>query len=273
MTNGENAAHVARPAGREPAGPAPVAPGAAGRELSRCEPARCEPAQCEHGAGPHDGSVPSHATAPAGSKAWLLVEHRGPWAEHAAQTALPEPLRTAATVADKLGIRVQLIRRPLRGDRGGGVYAGWTAGPAPWLRKVGDVGALDPYALAEGEAPPGGNVPGPVLLVCAHGRRDMCCGRYGGPLARQLAGLHPGQVWETTHLGGHRFAANLAILPHGIYYGPVDLRTATEAIAAYRRGEVTVHRYRGRAGQPPDVQAAEHAALAAAGTMPLSASR
>lgn len=230
---------------------------------------------CEHGPGHHDGTVPSYASAPAKSRAWLLIEHRGPWAEYAAQTPLPEPLGTAATAADELGIRVQLIRRPGRGDgaAGGGVYAGWTAGATPWLRKLtwpGTDGAgLDLHALAAGVPPPGVPVEGPVYLVCAHGRRNKCCARYGGPLARTLAGQYPGRVWETTHLGGHKFAANMVILPHGLYYGPVDVPAAAGAIGAYRRGEVTLHRFRGRAGQDTEVQVAEHAELARTGTMAL----
>ncbi|MBV9379678.1 MAG: sucrase ferredoxin [Streptosporangiaceae bacterium] len=247
------------------------------------------PAWCEHGPEHHDGSVPSHASAPAGSRAWLLIEHRGPWAEHAAQTPLPEPLSTAAAEADRLGIRVQLIRRPGRGagEAPAGVYAGWTAGASPWLRRLAwprpggldphglnphglDLHGLDLHGLAAGVPPAaGGPVPGPVFLVCAHGRRNACCARYGGPLARALAARYPGQVWETTHVGGHKFAANLVILPHGLYYGPVDLRAASDAIGAYRRGEVTAHRFRGRAGQDPGVQAAEHAELTRRGTIPL----
>jgi hypothetical protein len=232
------------------------------------------PASCEHGPAYHDGDVPSHASAPAGSRAWLLIEHRGPWAEHAAQTPLPGQLRTTAIEADKLGIRVQLIRRPGRRDGGqdGAVYAGWTAGGTPWLRKLAWPwpAGTGLHGLAAG-VPPQASVPvaGPVFLVCAHGSRNVCCARYGGPLARTLAARHPGQVWETTHLGGHKFAANLVILPHGLYYGPVDLRTASDAIGAYRRGEVTVHRFRGRAGQDPGAQAAEHAELTRRGTIPL----
>lgn len=101
---------------------------------------------------------------------------------------------------------------------------------------------------------------GPVILVCAHGHRNVCCARFGGPLARGLAG-HFDQIWETTHIGGDRYAASLVILPHGLYYGPVDMESATAAIAAYRRGEITPGRYRGRAGQPHDLQAAQHSAM------------
>jgi len=90
----------------------------------------------------------------------------------------------------------------------------------------------------------------------------VCCARLGGPLAQALAARHPGPVWETTHVGGHRFAANLVLLPHGLYYGPVTVRLAAAAIDAYQRGSVVVDRSRGRAGQPQAEQETEYARLA-----------
>ncbi|MGH3166589.1 MAG: sucrase ferredoxin [Trebonia sp.] len=197
------------------------------------------PPWCEHGPGGHDGGVPSAATAPAGARAWLLIESEGPWASEATATALPAPLAKLAIGADERGIRVQLIRRP---DRGGAavpaVFAGWTAGPAPWLRRT-STDDLNPdalTALAAGEPPGGTTQARPLFLVCTHARRDRCCGRFGVPLARDLATRYPHEVWETTHVGGHRFAANLVILPHGLYYGPVDGPAARAAIDAYQRG-------------------------------------
>jgi hypothetical protein len=150
------------------------------------------------------------------------------------------------------------------------VFVGWTAGPSPWLRR-GD--AADAAALCDQlPALPGGAVPSfgephtePLYLVCTHGRRDVCCARFGLPLARALGAAHPGQVWETTHVGGHRFAANLVLLPHGLYYGPVDEVAAAAAIDAYRRGEIAPGRYRGRAGQPQDEQRAQYQRMTAAG--------
>ena len=167
-------------------------------------------------------------------------------------------------------------------DRPRAMFAGWTAGGAPWLRR-GEVSVpggqgrdveldlgldLDLDALSSGR-PVAFGVPvdEPVILVCGHGRRNACCARFGVPLAQALATQRPGQVWESTHLGGHRFAANLALLPHGLYYGPVDTARAVAAISAYERGAIVPERYRGRAGQPHDVQAAEHERLAQAGSL------
>jgi Sucrase/ferredoxin-like len=177
--------------------------------------------------------------------------------------------------ADRIGIRVQLIRRPgyreTRGsvDVGAEIYAAWTSGPEPWVRGLGghvwDPDALDLVGIAEGIAPPEAVPADPLYLVCAHARRDRCCGRFGAPLARELAARYPARVWETTHLGGHKHAANIALLPHGLYYGPVDLPAALDAIEAYEGGEVTAHRYRGRAGRDEAWQEAEFAALLAGG--------
>lgn len=228
------------------------------------------PAWCDHGHGCHDGAVPSRASAPEASRAWLLIEHDGPWAAEAVDTNLPGELGKVALAADELGIRVQLVRRPAREDRGGAgrVFAAWTAGPAPWLADV--TGGVDLEALAAGVftgAPAAGVFAGVrverMSLVCTHGRRDRCCARYGGPLARALDADYPGEVWETTHVGGHRFAANLVLLPHGLYYGPCDLPTARAAIGAYSRGTVLPRRYRGRAGQPRADQEADYDKLAA----------
>jgi hypothetical protein len=231
---------------------------------------------CEHGAASHDGTEPSAASAPEASRAWLLIEHPGPWAHEPTETRLPAPLGELATSADQLGIRVQMIRRP--GRRPGpvrSVYAGWTAGAEPWLRRgslPGELDGLDLEKLAAGSAPGFGSVVSePVFLVCTHAQRNACCARFGGPLAVQLAERYPRQVFQTTHVGGHRFAANLVILPHGLYYGPVGLDSAVSAIGAYEHGMVTAGRYRGRAGQPKEAQEAEHALLERAGSLEVAA--
>jgi hypothetical protein len=236
-------------------------------------------AVCEHGAECHTGLEPSMASAPEASRAWLLIEHPGPWPHEAAEAAQPAPLAALVESAEEFGVRVQLIRRPGRRRAGDvrSVFLGWTAGDSPWLRYA-EVSASAPglterdlKELADGIVPSFGmGWDEPVFLVCTHGKRSVCCARLGGPLAQALAARQPGQVWETTHVGGHRFAANLVILPHGLYYGPVGVGLAAAAIDAYQRGAVVVDRYRGRAGQPRADQEAEYARLAEAGALPLA---
>jgi hypothetical protein len=245
------------------------------------EPCRGKPAPaagCDHGAGWHEGTEPFIASAPAAARAWLLIEHQGPWPRRPVDAAFPPPLRTAVAAAADLGIRIQLIRRPGRRRAAPAaqgratatqglpsrIFVGWSAGPRPWLARrsiadAGDLARLDLAALALGRRDTDGDaVPGPLLLVCTHGRRNVCCARLGRPLAAALAPRHGAAVWETTHVGGDRHAANLVILPHGLYYGPVDPPSAEAAIDAYRRGEVILDRFRGRAGQAESTQATEH---------------
>jgi hypothetical protein len=254
-------------------------------EPGGCEPGECEPRGCEHGAACHDAGALSMASAPEASRAWLLIEHPGPWP--AEPTAAEQPGRLGALVsaAAELGVRVQLIRRPgrrapLLEHDPRTVFAGWTVGDEPWLRRGtllpfadGPVG-LDLGALAAGRAVEFGvQAEEPVFLVCVHGRRDVCCARFGVPLAQALAARHPAQVWETTHVGGHRYAGNLVILPHGLYYGPVGIAQATASVAAYGRGAVLADRYRGRAGQSRETQEKEYARLAETGMLPLGSLR
>jgi hypothetical protein len=220
------------------------------------------------------------ASAPEATRAWLLIEHPGPWPHEPTDTVLPAPLDGLVRTAGELGVRVQMIRKPGRRAVSSvrRVFVGWTAGTEAWLR-YGELSAgsaalteLDVKELSAGR-PPAFGVPAdePVFLVCAHGRRNACCARLGAPLAQSLAAQYPGQVWETTHVGGHRFAANLVILPHGLYYGPVGVAAATAAISAYARGTIMPERYRGRAGQPKATQEDEYAQLTRAGSLDVAA--
>jgi hypothetical protein len=236
-------------------------------------------AACEHGADCHTGLEPSAASAPEASRAWMLIEHPGPWPHEAADATQPAPLAELVRAAQEFGVRVQLIRRPGRRQVGDArsVFLGWTAGAAPFLRYA-EVSASaqalserDLKELADGIVPSFGEAwADPLYLVCTHGKRNVCCARLGVPLAQALANRHPGPVWETTHVGGHRFAANLVILPHGLYYGPVSAGLAAAAIDAYQGGAVVADRFRGRAGQSRAAQEAEYARLVEAGALALA---
>lgn len=201
---------------------------------------------CAHAAGSHDGAIDSRGTAPGDARAWLLIEHPGPWAAKPLDTpGLPMIAHTAAG----LGTRVQLIRRPGK-QATGEIYCAWTADPVPWLlRSDATFRPADLGSLTRGEWMPGGQPIGESLyLVCTHGNRDACCGRFGSQLAGVLSAKgYP--VWETTHVGGHRFAPNLVILPEGLYYGPVDAEGAVAAIEAHLAGTIAARGFRGHAGR------------------------
>jgi hypothetical protein len=92
------------------------------------------------------------------------------------------------------------------------------------------------------------------VLVCTHGSHDVCCGRFGYSLYKELRQEYTAasegklRVWRTSHLGGHRFAPNLIDLPEGRYWGrmrPEDLENFV-----MRKGSVSELKefYRGWAG-------------------------
>lgn len=185
---------------------------------------------------------PLAGTAPTDT-AWLFVESPGPWAAKAtAHLSVP-------------GTRVQLIRRHGRSTPSDGVrlFAA-SVGTSVSVRTatVGSIADLDAAAWEPYDAP--------LLMVCTNGRRDRCCSELGRPVTAALAERWPEATWETTHLGGHRFAATLLALPSGIALGRLDAANAVEACAALLGGTLPDPALvRGRAGLPGPAQAAEHA--------------
>jgi (2Fe-2S) ferredoxin len=160
---------------------------------------------------------------------------------------------------------VLLVRRSGRqtGDRPVRVVAARAAGPASWaetgaLDRIEEVRELDLAALGRGRSVGLEAVRAPVLAVCTHGRHDACCAELGRPVARALAaGAHGDAVWETSHVGGDRFAGNLVVLPRGLYYGGLDPESAQRVADATAAGELVLDHLRGRSDLPMAVQAAD----------------
>ncbi|MFF4652452.1 sucrase ferredoxin [Streptomyces sp. NPDC001380] len=210
---------------------------------------------------------------------WLLLEQHGPWGAKAlTQSHLdPEVGRALDRAADGTGVRVALMRRPGRhADRRTGgrheVVVAHTAPGASWVRREavadpGDLLGLDFAALGAGSHGGLGRAHGgdPLALVCTNGRRDRCCALLGRPLAAELAASGHGEVWEVTHLGGHRFSPTMLVLPHGYAYGRLDAASAKEVLAATAEGRTAVERCRGRSCWDRPGQAAELAVRRLAG--------
>jgi hypothetical protein len=113
----------------------------------------------------------------------------------------------------------------------------------------------------------------PLVLVCTHGQHDSCCGRRGYPLFDALRRYDELEVWQCSHIGGDRFAANAVVLPWGLYYGPVEPRDAPALRTAISRGEILLPAYRGRCSMSRPVQAAETFIRRATGILGLDALR
>lgn len=185
----------------------------------------------------------------------LLVEQPGPWG-HAGLAASHFDAEVATKLerrAADAGLRLLAIRRP--GRTPAGAVRRWAVARAG--RQVrgtfhADADLLDvPLDGSAGVADPQ-----PVYLACAHSSRDACCALRGRPLAAALDELRPGRAWECSHVGGHRFGANLLVLPTGVLYGRVPTVAAARLVSATERGELVGGLLRGRIGLAPAEQAA-----------------
>jgi hypothetical protein len=98
----------------------------------------------------------------------------------------------------------------------------------------------------------------PLYLVCTNGRRDPCCTKYGLSFYTTLSTQEPEATWQTSHVGGHRFAANLVCFPHGLFYGRLEEADVPTVLDSYRRDEFYLEKYRGRSCFTGPIQAAEY---------------
>jgi hypothetical protein len=195
---------------------------------------------------------------------WLLVEHDGSWPHRDWDQCVPHDVRLAvSTYAKAHGARAVLVRVPsdraVQGDVTGRLLFASCGPDSRWLREI----AAEPRAMREALDPArdfgegASERPGPMYLVCTHSTHDVCCGIRGRSLAR--AGVDLGlDVWECSHIGGDRFAANVVVLPHGLYYGQVEVADLVELAAATEDGRIVTERYRGRSFLRRVAQGAEH---------------
>lgn len=96
-----------------------------------------------------------------------------------------------------------------------------------------------------------------LYLICTNGKRDLACSKYGIPLYHAMTAHAGASAWQATHLGGHRFAATSAFLPHGLVYGHLEMETVCDLMDDYEQGIVNPKYLRGRASYDLPVQAAE----------------
>jgi hypothetical protein len=202
---------------------------------------------------------------------FLLLEVPGPWGTSALEGRHMEPgtARLLADAASASGTHVLLIRRVGRlsaaSGAGTGAMAWALADTSPgaecvrWgtWRDPAELLDLDLTAAFSGAAGATGSQR--LALVCTNGKRDQCCAVRGRPVAAAIAAAG-WDTWECSHLGGHRFAATIMLLPTGDMFGCLDPDSAAAAMRRFDAGQLMLSHYRGRCGQPVPVQAALHAA-------------
>jgi hypothetical protein len=206
---------------------------------------------------------------------WVALEQNGPWgAKAATQSHLdPDLGRTLDQMCQDAGGRFMLIRRPGRhpdrpditaqkadpdnGDQQKAstrkVYLAGGLADRPWLLEA-DLDAPERLARlgrSHMDALSSGDIDvvlksfselersqAPVLMICSNSKRDLCCSVRGRPVAVEAASQRPGQVWECSHTGGHRFAPTGVLLPQGQTFGRLSATSAVDALDAGMRDEV-----------------------------------
>ena len=203
---------------------------------------------------------------------WLLLEYRPAWrAKAMTDNALGKGVRDwlargiEALEGQGYSVRPQFIRQPeidrsdtrLLVHHDGVLRAFGSGGPGY------DGLVHTPIeSLFGGES--GERLEVPRYFVCTNGQRDLCCARFGLPLYNLLRERFGERVWQVSHLGGHRFAPNVLVLPQGVLYGRVGTavgdagdESVEQFAAEVEAGAVPRRHLRGRSCYPKPVQAAE----------------
>lgn len=198
--------------------------------------------------------------------AWVLIEYRGGWPPNGFDGLDVEAATKALVIAaaQTARARILLVRRPgprrrhgpsrwavLRHHSSGAHRQQW----GTWHRD-GDLAEI----VSALESPGAPGFP-PVILVCAHGQHDPCCAVRGRPVGRALSERWPELVWECSHVGGDRFAANVVIAPDGVYYGGLDAGSSLATIEDHLADRIRSEYLRGYTDLFPPQQTAVAAVL------------
>jgi len=205
-------------------------------------------------------------------RAWLLVEVHGAWGIDAVTEShlgahLPDGWKADL---QRRGIRPICIRPADRSDDPGSIRLFFVIAARPgrtegavWARTVPSLGGVRHVSddLVIGHAPDGwARQERRLVLVCTNGKHDQCCANQGRPVVRHLRTTRwADEVWECSHIGGDRFAANLVVLPDSLYFGRMEPAEAEVLLDAHAEGRIELPWFRGRSTLRFAEQAAEHA--------------
>lgn len=188
---------------------------------------------------------------------WLLLEYRPAWrARSLEDNDLAPAVRawleatTRSLAASGRRARLQFVRQPERDGEGVTLFVAERGS----FRRI-DVPTYEALTTQGIE----GGVPltAPHYFVCTNSARDRCCGRFGLPLYAALRERVGARVWQTTHVGGHRFAPNVLVLPSGRLYGRVHAASVESFADVLEGNGLGATWLRGCSFDAPAVQAAE----------------
>jgi len=204
-------------------------------------------------------------------RGWLLIEVRGSWGEDAIHSSalgqhVPPHWKDEL---QRRHIRAVCIRAKRRsGTEGVRLFACAARRPgdgrAPlWRRDVESlaevVGVAEDLHVDRAPDDHWERSDARVALVCTNGRHDQCCANRGRPVLRALEGSPwSDEVWECSHIGGDRFAANVVVLPDSLYFGRVESDSVASLFTTLDEGKLDLAFFRGRTSFSLAEQAAEY---------------
>ena len=196
---------------------------------------------------------------------WLLLEYNPVWrAKAVTDNDLPQKItawldRQMESMTERgLQPRLQFIRQPELDREQITFFAGTSEGL--YRAEIGGYSAITDLDLATdlgSKSMP--RVEESQYFVCTNGQRDLCCARFGLPAYASLREAVGARAWQTTHLGGHRFAPNVLTLPQGVLYGRVRPEDVSRFVEDVEAGQLARDHVRGRSALPAEAQAAEMA--------------
>ncbi|MBW2647911.1 MAG: hypothetical protein JRE23_17410 [Deltaproteobacteria bacterium] len=204
------------------------------------------------------------------TEAYLLLEYNGAWGKKAIPDSnLPLPIKAYLTEIEESSTALKtllIIGQEKTQRKEIHLYIAVARGDKPslysfHLGSYEDLLDIDIPKVLIGEPQYGLQLSKKsIYLVCTHGRRDKCCAKFGLPVYETMETQASGsaEVWQSTHVGGHRFATNLLYLPDSLLYGRVNSENVYKILDAHGRRQVHYPNLRGRTCYDPIAQAAEH---------------
>lgn len=186
---------------------------------------------------------------------WLLLEYHSYWEVEAFADSHLSP-EVKEWVNNNLrtipNSRVHLIKHEQHRDKFINFFVALTRenGPVMYkfkLTQYEDLLYLDLQTLVEDPELYAPNLYNePIYLTCTHGKHDKCCALLGRPIYKELHSLVGSNAWQSSHLGGDRFAGTMVCFPDGIYYGRVNPGEVAGIVAEYGERRIFLEKLRGR---------------------------
>ncbi len=185
---------------------------------------------------------------------WFLLEYNGNWNKDALlSSSLSEDIKECINkFLDSFpNSRLQFIKKDTKDLQNIGFYYAKSTEFEPKLYKFSlnsyeDIINLDIKNLIETGEIRDSESDEKIVLVCTHGAYDTCCGKLGVPVYNSIKDNKNISAWNSTHVGAHRFSANLVTLPEGIYYGRVNPENVNSLIGSHLKEEIYLDCFRGR---------------------------